>query len=223
VPIKAEINTDTVIFDDSWTKSSGNVMSKQERYEISGMSKVKIVYSQTTNALGGDSIHLFINNSPDYYGTDPKVVIKINQARGENLELYLNNIAGGKYLWFSYEVGVKSDGTPQWQTAVSAEIYPLDENEEVITTSPVEVKNTMTPLEMVDKINGLTAIPNEALTITGNCQYRFANNNLNWLIDRKGKDITTSNITDASSMFLNSKNLKEIPFDINLINNADIR
>lgn len=68
---------------------------------------------------------------------------------------------------------------------------------------------------------GGTEIPESAFVISGNCNYRFANNGWSWFIDNYGNQITTSNITSASYMFSNY--LREtIPFEINIGNMADI-
>lgn len=58
-------------------------------------------------------------------------------------------------------------------------------------------------------------IPEEALTITGACNYRFGNNGWNWFIEQVGHKITTKNITAITYMFSNSTELEEISFDIN--------
>jgi hypothetical protein len=84
----------------------------------------------------------------------------------------------------------------------------------------------MSPAAMATAIEGITTgggggecnlshIPEEALTITGNCNNRFANNGWNWFLEQCGDKITTKNITDASNMFY-SYTLTSIPFDINL-------
>ena len=44
-------------------------------------------------------------------------------------------------------------------------------------------------------------IPPEALVITGDCRYRFANNGWNWFLRDYGNQITTKDIEDASYMF----------------------
>ena len=80
-----------------------------------------------------------------------------------------------------------------------------------------------TPLEMVDEINGLITIPDEALNITGDCQYRFAYNGSNWLIEKYGDKITTKDISNASNMFAFSRELTSIPFEINLKDNTNIQ
>jgi hypothetical protein len=73
-----------------------------------------------------------------------------------------------------------------------------------------------TPLEMVEEINELNTIPEDALTITGNCTYKFSNNGWNWFIKSGGDKITTTKISNAEYMFDNSNQLEEIPFEINL-------
>ena len=75
--------------------------------------------------------------------------------------------------------------------------------------------NVYKPSEMAAAINEFEAIPNSALIITGNCQYRFAYGGWDWLINQMGDKITTKDISNANNMFASSK-VSEIPFDINL-------
>ena len=56
----------------------------------------------------------------------------------------------------------------------------------------------------------------EELTLTGAFDYRFANNGWNWIINKYGSQITTNNITSLGSVFYNSSNLENIPFEINM-------
>jgi hypothetical protein len=63
-------------------------------------------------------------------------------------------------------------------------------------------------------------IPEKALTITGDCGYKFATNGWNWFIEQCGDKITTKDITSLSYMFNASSTLTEIPFDINIGKNA---
>lgn len=60
-------------------------------------------------------------------------------------------------------------------------------------------------------------LPPEALVITGNCRYRFANNGWNWFIENYGDRITTIDINEANYMF-DSCSLSEIPFSLNFNN-----
>ena len=79
--------------------------------------------------------------------------------------------------------------------------------------------DTYYPNEMAAAITAIETgggdLPEEALTITGECNYRFAHNGWNWFIDTYGSKIKTNNITNATYMFYNAKNLKEIPFELN--------
>ena len=59
-------------------------------------------------------------------------------------------------------------------------------------------------------------LPEEGYKIGGNCTYRFAYNGWNWYIDAFENKVTTEEINNATSMFYNSDQLTEIPFDINL-------
>lgn len=59
-------------------------------------------------------------------------------------------------------------------------------------------------------------IPPEAFNITGDCDYRFANNGWNWFLDNYGNQITTENITSVSYMFRDSDNIVSIPFTFDM-------
>lgn len=96
---------------------------------------------------------------------------------------------------------------------VSVKIWACDASDKFL------VLNKYTPLEMVDEINGLMTIPDEALNLTGECQYRFAYGSNDWLINTAGDKITTKDIRNANYMFQNSK-VKSIPFEINLKDNT---
>ena len=79
--------------------------------------------------------------------------------------------------------------------------------------------DTYYPNEMAAAITAIETgggdIPEEGLTITGNCNHRFAYNGWNWFIDAYAKKIKTNNITGAGNMFYYSDAIKEIPFEIN--------
>lgn len=89
--------------------------------------------------------------------------------------------------------------------------------------------DAMTPAEMVTAIAAITTggsddcngrhIPDEALTITGECGYKFAYDGWTWFIDEVGDKITTTDILGAGYMFYNST-CKDIPFEINLRSGA---
>jgi hypothetical protein len=90
-------------------------------------------------------------------------------------------------------------------------MWACDENKDFLGI------NKYTPLDMIDKINGFNVLPDEGLTITGNCDYRFCNNGWNWFINGFGDKVTTKDITASiyNSMFKDTSSLKSIPFDLN--------
>lgn len=93
--------------------------------------------------------------------------------------------------------------------------YDADGN---VIQVPGIVKNTMTPAEMAEAIEGLPPTPpDEAFNLTGDCSYRFAENGWNWFIDKYGDKIKTKDITSAEHMF-DTCTLTTIPFDINFKN-----
>ena len=65
-------------------------------------------------------------------------------------------------------------------------------------------------------------VPEDAFYITGDCQYRFANDGWNWFINNYGSQVKTAGITDAGSMFLLTHDLKKIPFEINFEPTKDV-
>ena len=56
--------------------------------------------------------------------------------------------------------------------------------------------------------------PEEAFTISGNCQYRFAYGGWDWFVENYGSRVTTNGITDCSNMFRYSE-VTNIPFELN--------
>lgn len=84
----------------------------------------------------------------------------------------------------------------------------------------------MTLDSMATAISGITGggggelsdyIPESALTLTGNCNYRFSYGGWDWFIEKYGDRITTNNISSVRGMFTGTS-LKEIPFEINIGN-----
>lgn len=59
------------------------------------------------------------------------------------------------------------------------------------------------------------------LTLTGDCQNRFANGGWDWVLREYGDKITTNGIYSMQNMFGGS-NVTEIPFDINCAPNGDM-
>lgn len=82
-------------------------------------------------------------------------------------------------------------------------------------------ETTYKPAEMAAAINALPSgggdLPEEALVITGNCDYKFANGGWDWFIENYGDRITTIDINRAYYMF-NGCSLSEIPFSLNFNN-----
>lgn len=62
-------------------------------------------------------------------------------------------------------------------------------------------------------------LPEEALNITGQCDYRFAYGGWDWFINTYGNRITTNNITSANRMFDSNSTIEEVPFKININSN----
>lgn len=69
---------------------------------------------------------------------------------------------------------------------------------------------------LVTATGGSSELPDEAFTITSNCNYRFSNNGWNWFINEYGNRINTSSVEGVESMFYGSSDLENIPFDINI-------
>ena len=87
----------------------------------------------------------------------------------------------------------------------------VTENGEYVPPSTIDGYSPVT----VNVPTGGAGIPSEALSISGDCNYRFYNGGWDWFIENYGSQITTNGISAASYMFANS-NLTEIPFTINL-------
>ena len=75
---------------------------------------------------------------------------------------------------------------------------------------------TPTDTDGFNEVNvAVEGIPTDAeLTISGDCQYRFANGGWDWFINKYGNKITTENITSAHHMFSLSE-VSNIPFELN--------
>ena len=102
-------------------------------------------------------------------------------------------------------------------TIVKPVIAPLNitENGEYTAHSGLDGYNPV----VVNVPTGGAELPSEALTISGNCGYRFANGGWDWFIENYGDQITTSNIINATNIFYYS-NVETIPFTINLSTNG---
>lgn len=96
----------------------------------------------------------------------------------------------------------------------------LDAEGNILINKEIEVPYLMTPNKMIEELNNMKALPPEALYITGNCQYRFAYGNLNWLLEKFSDDIITESISSAGGLFYDNQSIVEIPITINLANGA---
>jgi hypothetical protein len=119
-------------------------------------------------------------------------------------------------LQYSYETSSDLRG-------VYAEIYAYDASNNQIkvpTEETIEVPNTFKVSDMGAAVRNIGGLPEEAFKITGNCQYRFAQDGWNWYIDTFGSKITTENITNVSYLCTYSSTLREIPFVLNINTNT---
>ena len=65
---------------------------------------------------------------------------------------------------------------------------------------------------------GGSGLPEEALLITGDCQYRFAQGGWDWFLREYGNQIQTQDVTYVGHMFEGSQ-VESIPFEINISTN----
>ena len=100
--------------------------------------------------------------------------------------------------------------------------------EPVIEALEVTSNGTYTAPDGVDGYSPVTVNvpqeggpPDSAFVISGDCNYRFANNGWNWFIEQHGDKITTEDISNASHMFYYAS-IKDIPFEINVRDDAYI-
>ena len=84
------------------------------------------------------------------------------------------------------------------------------------TYKPREMAGAISAIEGRDpSCNGMH-IPEEAFTLTGDCSYMFANNKWAWFVNEYGSNVTTDKITSVNYMFSNARNIKNVPFEVNL-------
>lgn len=90
------------------------------------------------------------------------------------------------------------------------------------TTAPIAVNQLASRISAIETGGGSADIPEEAFTITGDCQYAFTHNRFKWFVEGYGSKVNC-NITNAYYMFHNSTELEKIPFDITLdMNNSTV-
>lgn len=77
----------------------------------------------------------------------------------------------------------------------------------------LSAESTFTPSEMSEQINSMPVVPEDALTITGNCVDLFKDGKFSFMINVPG--VKTKDIMSVTSMFYGCTNITEIPFDLN--------
>jgi hypothetical protein len=123
----------------------------------------------------------------------------------------------GENLWFGTRCSTQSTNV-----SITATIVHLDANGEVLMNKTVEVLNTMTPMQMVEAIEGIeTKVPADPIVLTGDCQYACTGPIAGVYIKANGDMITTKDISNAGSMFQKSI-LETIPFDLNFKQNSNV-
>lgn len=192
-------------------------------YELpSRVKKIKIVgRGEYPNGGNVNGIH-GLGIAPgkfEYYQID-----KVKEAEGYVVIRERDSQAkelGNKYP-FDFEITIEGNAftfittlyssSPE-EPRISFEAIGLDENGNEFR---------YTPLEMIDEINDLVAVPAEAFNITGDCSYKFSRNGWNWFINQSGNKINTVDVTNTNYMFYYTSLLEEIPFDINYKANTTI-
>ena len=101
-----------------------------------------------------------------------------------------------------------------------AEIVGCDANgnpvgDSEVKETEIERKRKYKSSEIAGAIEPLDFIPESAFVISGDCQYKFSGSGWNWFLEQYNDKINTKDITNASSMFTQNANLKEINFDFN--------
>lgn len=83
---------------------------------------------------------------------------------------------------------------------------------------PAEIKSIVSGGGGEGDCNGLH-VPEEALTITGSCGYKFAYGGWNWFINAFGDKITTNDVRSIEYMFYMNSEIESVPFEINFNSN----
>lgn len=186
---------------------NGSIYSYKKIFKINSAKKYTVNYRAHSNTSNGYFQISFFN---DGTMTEVKKLL-FNKNDTDYIDSY--TCACDYFEITIYKSKNYTDEGKKSNIYITITAYDIDENE--ITTKEADVKNTMTPTQMVEKINELDSVPDEALTITGSCDYRFAYNGWNWFINKYGDKIQTKDITNCSFMFNNSSKIERIPFEIN--------
>lgn len=179
------------------------------------------IYNDNTN-LGTVRLSSGKNQEVEYPITGNTATIRFasnvpSTQYGVKIEVYYYDIDNN--LITTHEGEVPNTMTPAQMADAIEAIEIVDVEELSITTNGIyTAPEGVGYSPIVVNVDG--APPAEALVITGNCNYRFANNGWNWFIDMYGNQITTKDISNCSYMFSTSGVLTSIPFDINISNNC---
>lgn len=180
--------------------------------------KIFVKFDYETDRENGFYMYLYWLNSKDYADYSGTTVYAIDNSNyGSHPASNSGSFFRNKLKQYCYFSVIKSNGAIEANRnmKLNIQLWLCDENNKYFKL------NTYTPLEMADAINELMIIPDEVLTLTGKCSYRFCYNNSNWLIDNFGDKITTKDISYLENTFNNSTLLVDIPFELNISNKLE--
>ena len=84
------------------------------------------------------------------------------------------------------------------------------------TTELVPVNDMATRISAIETGGGGAGVPEEALSLTGNLNYRFAAGGWDWFINQYGNKISSTNITSLSYAFSKATSIVRVPFTLNV-------
>lgn len=87
------------------------------------------------------------------------------------------------------------------------------------TTEKMTLSEMPAAIASIEGGGGGASIPESALTITGNCDYKFYNKGWNWFLEEYGSNITTDKLESCSYLFYNNS-IETIPFEFNFNSSA---
>lgn len=192
-----------------WTTGYGNNTKLYDVINIPGATSLKVDFAVQTESTMYDWLQIASGELDET--TFPTNATKYGNSQLQREEVIFENTDTITFYF-------RSDGSTDNFLGYYAEIIPLGALGEDLTKEETEitVKNTMTPMQMVEKINEIINLPEEAFTITGTCANKFSYGGWNWYVDLFGNKITTKSITDMHNMCYHC-NIKNIPFDFNII------
>lgn len=183
-----------------------------------GTKKFRFVYTPE-NAFMREPMLVGISpDSPSINSTTLQSFPIVNATTEKSIE---RTLTGDCLLYYKQMIEkVRYNGGAAYQYKIEGQFYFYNDNNELITTLDVDVKNTMTPEQMAQAINDMAPAPtDEDLVFTGNCSYKFYGG-WDWVINKYGDKIKTKELTNADYMFSYLSGIEEIPFDINFKNDG---